>query len=329
MLDKKIWKNYFRTTSWQSDEVLEADSRNLFIYLNSYRIPKEMDWQKPAWGLWNVAQNTFTPLENIPSNLIPVRKVGNTVFIRNKNRTGFYIYDIAAKERPKLIQSSVKIRGWFPRSDGSVAYILEGEDCKKIQGAKVGIKFSICLLGSDYETIDSIALIERPINAMILGNSDNYIAYWTKDPNDKLWVLKSVNLDNNSVQTVTRSNRGDYNKSETPKWISWMKRNWVLYERVDMGEEKESTNRAFILHNVKSGQKKEVLLERKGKILLEPGNIGNRTYNYSPFLVVMDYSGEDNPIKIIDIEELKIVFETIFPLENTLSEKYEQAVFYP
>ncbi len=332
VLDNGEWKNYFRSKSWKNEEILEADKEHLFIYLNSYRIPKNMNWNNPSWGLWNIRSNTFLPITDIPSNLIPIRKIGDRIFLKNQNNTSFFVLDEGEGKKPELIRSSIKVRGWFPRTDGSIVYILEGEDCEQFMGARQGTLWSICILGSDFETIQNVISVEPVFNPMLTGRSDNYIVFWQKNLDEKMWSLMSVDLNKGIVKLLYKSTREDLNQGNSPKWLSWIQRNWVVYEKNRNDEQNagsENLNRSFIVHNLNSDQKKEILLERKGKILAEPGNIGSRKFQYQPFLIIMDYSGDNNPIKVIDIEELKIVFETIFPLENTLSGLNEQAVFYP
>lgn len=331
VLDKSQWKNFFSAKNWRNDEILEADKEHLFIHLNTYRIPKDMEWNKPGWGLWNIQKNHFQPLPQIPSHLIPIRKTGDTIFVRNANATFFGYTNPETGNQIHPIASSVKIRGWFPRTDGTVVYILEGEECSQKKGARIGKGWSVCRFNSDLKTIDSITHIEPIFNPMLTGSSDNYLVYWKKDYKEKVWVLEVVNLEKGNTKIIGKSNKSEFNSQSTPKWLSWIGNDRIVYEKMDWESNgnPSTPHRSFIVHNLSSDQRKEILLERKGTILLEPGNRGTRRYQYQPYLVVMDYAGEDNPIKVIDPKELKIITETLFPLEETLTEKWDRATYYP
>jgi hypothetical protein len=330
ILQDKEWKYFFKAKSWKQDEVYEADKHHLFIYLNAYRIPKGMNWKKPSWGLWNVKENHFIPLDYIPSNMIPLRIIGDRIFLKSKISNSYSYIDMIGKKN-NLLKSSANIKAWFPRADGSIAFILNSNSCGNFSGKpEKDSLWSVCLLSSDFDSIDLIQNIPEVYNSMITGNSDNYLVYWRKSIEESLWIMDSVDLDTQRIKTIAKSNRTEITQDNPPKWLSWIERNWVAYQKIKTPSKEAAPekNRSFILHNLKTDQKKEVQLEGQGTILLEPGNFGKRQYEYQPYLVVLDYANEKKPIKVIDIGEMKIIFETYFPLPLTPDSK-ERATFYP
>lgn len=338
VLDKNSWKNYFLVNNWKEDEILEADKEHIFIYLSRNRIPKGLELTKPSWGLWNIKNNTFLPLEQIPVTYVPIRKVGKRIFLRNANNTEYYYID-DTDTNPTRIQFSLKIRGWFPRYDGSIVYIIEGESCEEFRGPRRGNEWSVCIIDSELKSFEKILEVEPLWSPMLTGREENFVVYWKKNLEDKVWNLEAVDIDKKAKKIIARSNRVSINHQTAPKWLSWIQRNWVVYEKSPRNEDNENNtnnsnngivNRSFIVHNIITDQRKELLLERNGGILIEPGNNRkSRKYQYQPFIIIMDYSGENNLVKVVEIEELKIIFETIFPLGSTLKKEFDQAVFYP
>ncbi|MCB1179076.1 MAG: hypothetical protein KDK36_15935 [Leptospiraceae bacterium] len=345
-MDKDMWKNFFKGNAWLNNEIIEADNENLFIHLTSYKIPRGMDLKHPGWGLWHIGDNTFLPLKGIPSNLVPIRKIGTTIFLKNKKETEFYYITLENIKEIIKIKSSKKIKGWFPRADGSIAYILADEDCNKMEGKNEGKQWSVCVLNSNYQDIERIALIEPCFNPMLSGKSDNYITYWFKSLEEKLWVLESINLENSNGKILTKSNKEDIEKDASPIWLSWIESNWVIYEdmkipekketkdKKDLGEKKEESDlkeainsRTFTVHNLNNDKKRKVVLDEKGILMLEPGNYGNRNFHYNPYLIIMDFTEKSNRVKIIEVNELKVVNETEYPL-NEKNKDYK-SVYYP
>lgn len=316
VLDNKHWKNFFRGKNWKKYEILEADKNNLFLYLNSYRIPKGMEWKKPSWGLWNLGSNSFRPLTKIPSNLIPIRKIGNQVFLKNRSETAFYTIDIKYGEKVQLIQSSVKIRGWFPRTDGSIAYIIEDENCNQFKGRREGKLWSVCILGSDMELIQKVISTDPLTNPMLTGISDNFIVFWHRNMEEKLWFLGAINLETGNLKILTKSNIKTINKQIPPKWLSWIENDWVVYEiesKTEDEKKEDSNSRSFIVHNLQTDKRKKILLGEKGNIMVEIGNYSSRKFSYNPYINIIDTEGELNKIKVIDANEMRVVKETFYP----------------
>ncbi|WCL49270.1 hypothetical protein [Leptospira sp. GIMC2001] len=344
VLDRNTWKYFFKNSSWKSNEILEADRDHLYIYLNSYKIPETMEWKRPSWGLWNLKENSFQPYSKIPSNLIPIRRVGNHIYLSNKNETEYSYYD-SDQEKILKIQSSIKIRGWFPRADNSIAYIIEDEKCDSFKGSKKGKMWSICVMSSDLAQIEKISSIEPGINPMLTGDSDNFIVIWHKNLKDKVWILDSINLDNGSIKLITQSNHEDLNKQQTPFWLSWIGNNWIIYERFIQPTNPEansstspankeeivtaSNQKSYIAYNISSEKRKEILLDEQAELLSEPGRLSKRTFSYSPYLIVINYNKQDNGMKVIDVEELKVLLETKFPFEELKTKKPVHAVYHP
>jgi hypothetical protein len=334
VLDGEYWKNYFRGKSWKSNELLEADNNNLFIYLNSYRIPKGMDWKKPAWGLWNLKENNFTPLIAIPSNLIPIRKIGNRIFLKNKNNNSFYKFDLDTEDSLTKIISSSKLHNWFPRADGSVVYIIEDEDCQKFTGSKNKEKWSICVYSSDFLSIEKLESIEACASSMLAGDSDNFILFWYKNKDESIWNLDSFNSENKKIKNITKSPINESTNSNPPTWLSWIENNWVIYESIQVDEVVENSdnqvnpkNKSFILQNIENDKRRKVLLDNEGILLLEIGNNTERNFSYNPYLIVLDVKDSKNRIKVIDVNELRVLLETYYPFDF---DKYKLgSVYYP
>jgi hypothetical protein len=328
-LDDKKWKVFFPSSTWSENDILEADSEHLFIQLTRSRIPKGMEWSQNSWGLWNVSKRSFLPLTDVPLNLIPLRKLGSKIIARNSESTMFY--SIESGEKPSIILRSNLVRGFFPRFDGSILYLAQSDSCgSKMRYAR---KVQICLMDTTLANHESLGEVENPSNPMLTGDRDAYLVYWKFSANDKIWELSSFHINSGEESILGRS--AFASSSISPKWLSWIGNDWVVYE--NMKEDTDgngngngsSPSRAFLVHNIRSGQKKEILLEKGGRILLEPGNPGNkRKFHYKPFLIVLDYESEEKFIKIIDAQELKIVSETKFPFPEVLKQK-EQATFYP
>jgi len=111
-------------------------AENFLIASDQPQVLDDENWKKPSWRLWNLRESKFTPLISLSSYWIPIRKIGNRIFLKNEFNSIFYKYDREIDKEPTQMQSSTKIVNCFLLADGSMIYTIEDSECENFKGRK-------------------------------------------------------------------------------------------------------------------------------------------------------------------------------------------------